>query len=855
MVKQRSKQLGEGAPVCQGRSRKRHDTVFDVLVVGALAACLAFTLPANALASADGAGASTLDPADRLDLRERGVVTPVKLQDPWGDCWSFAIIAACETSLLSDMGCTYEETGLDLSELQLVASVFRVGGVPASVDAAQAGEGYHNSSANPNAGINRGGYPSYGSTMFASGIGPVLEEDAPYRNKGLVGSDDDIPIVSCKVVYNETDPATGANKEGFLDLSETQVARAEQQIADGDDSCAFKSVTRLNYSGNYLDAQGEMAYTDWTVSDELYTSSLYNLKDGNILPDTRVLDAAGTCTGTDLAAVRAIQGELQKGRGVSVACCSDQSVADPESGQAAYINEKTWAHYTYETKGSNHTVCIVGYDNGYAKDNFGGGDASKQPPADGAWLVKNSWGAETEQFPNEDPQSAIVEGANGWGIVENGKHTGYFWLSYYDKSLDCFESYDFDIDVDEDEEQYYIDQYDYLPESEAVSLSSEGRISSANVFTASADISVTTLSCATCVPNTKVKYELYLLDDEAASPTDPKHSTLAATLEDAYEFAGYHRSKFADEADWVAMKSGQRYSVVVTQQCLDNGLYYQGVAVGDGVKPTPAEVAAYEEEKKVAAEGEYYDLLYSSALARFSKESDPETGQVYTKEKAEKLAKEKARRELASDKVVKAVQKTVDEAVDIYENAYSVAVVNAGESWSGELADGADASQPSSQSTEWTDWTTAVKEPVEEGRDGKVVADNAPIKVFAKLGIRADAGDSGSPDPQAPAGEGPAGEQPEQGQPAETAEQEPSTLADAGIVQQAIANSAAAAADSAKSVDTGDDSARMLAVLVALILIAFAGAAVSCVVYRRARFGGQGPTRAARRCGPPGFSR
>jgi C1A family cysteine protease len=61
----------------------------------------------------------------KLDLRDRGIVTPVRNQDPWGSCWSFGTIAACETSILTTLGLTAEEfeskygVPMDLSEKHL----------------------------------------------------------------------------------------------------------------------------------------------------------------------------------------------------------------------------------------------------------------------------------------------------------------------------------------------------------------------------------------------------------------------------------------------------------------------------------------------------------------------------------------------------------------------------------------------------------------------------------------------------------------------------------------------------------------------------------------------------------------
>ena len=81
----------------------------------------------------------------KFDLRDYGVVTPVKFQNPWQTCWAFGGITAAESSILSTLGLTAEEykekygEEFDLSEKHL--AWYALHPVTAATNEAQEGEG------------------------------------------------------------------------------------------------------------------------------------------------------------------------------------------------------------------------------------------------------------------------------------------------------------------------------------------------------------------------------------------------------------------------------------------------------------------------------------------------------------------------------------------------------------------------------------------------------------------------------------------------------------------------------------------------------------------------------------------
>lgn len=287
----------------------------------------------------------------------------------------------------------------------------------------------------------------------------------------------------------------------------------------------------------------------------------------------------------------AIKEALLAGDAVEIAFFADTSMPGEEAEENHYINTGTWAHYTYEQVQANHAVTVVGWDDDYSKENFLEGH---QPEHDGAWIVKNSWGATTEEFPN----------SYEWGV----DGSGYFYISYYDQSLTNIETFNFDTEVT-GADYSIANQYDYMPTSGVTSSDSDAEVKMANVFTADEDQVVRTVSSQTAKENVTVRYEVYLLDENPTGPTD---GTLMSSVSETYEHAGYHRT---DLVTPVVALEGRQFSVVVTQRDA-SGLYQMNLNVGlnyEGWQGFGMLFGSSSYSKAVVNEGESY--LYMDGLS------------------------------------------------------------------------------------------------------------------------------------------------------------------------------------------------------------------------------------------------
>lgn len=84
-----------------------------------LATCLATPMPWACLSSGPKAYAAedTKLPLSYY-LTNAGYVTPVKMQNPWGDCWSFAVVAAVESSILKETADLEQAAALAAAEAE-----------------------------------------------------------------------------------------------------------------------------------------------------------------------------------------------------------------------------------------------------------------------------------------------------------------------------------------------------------------------------------------------------------------------------------------------------------------------------------------------------------------------------------------------------------------------------------------------------------------------------------------------------------------------------------------------------------------------------------------------------------------
>ena len=513
----------------------------------------------------------------KYDMRSDGLVTPVKFQNPWGSCWAFGGTAAAETSILSAYGSTYESSELDLSERHL--TYFALQPVSKAVNPDQEGEGLHtlDTSLGDNAAYDAGGKPVFITTLFSQGIGPMLESQFPYRGANARTIMDD---------YNEapTEETKKVVAKMFSIPLEQVDAYIQQQATDaGKTYPEVLNQFKANVKKSYEDYLTYSTNDDWFIpetrddgtSNRLASNGMV-LRNGNVLP--KYWNDAKTDQVPNPTGIEAVKQEILNGHGVSIAFHAEQGTTFAKSPDG---ENKDQAQYVFDpNQGMNHGVCIVGWDDSYSAQNFHHEAKVTQadgsiidrteettPPGDGAWIVKNSWGSETDAVA--DDRGNVVTKKNWGNLNDEGKHTGYFYLSYFDKTIQQTESMEFDGDLGA-EESFGVLQHAYMPSSAGfyTTPATDGPnvTSSANVFgPEDGAIALKCVSARTPETNARVTFAIYELNDGATNPTEGK---LLYRTSRNFEYGGFHRLNLDSP---ITIGKGKKFSVVTTTSTVDNG--------------------------------------------------------------------------------------------------------------------------------------------------------------------------------------------------------------------------------------------------------------------------------------------
>lgn len=198
----------------------------------------------------------------------------------------------------------------------------------------------------------------------------------------------------------------------------------------------------------------------------------------------------------------------------------------------SYYN-KTYHTYYSDLAGTNHAISIVGWDDNFSRERF---QTGYRPENDGAWLVRNSWGT-------------------GWG------DSGYFWMSYEEKSM----SNSAFVFLFEDADNYdYNYQYDGSCGYKWLA-SGSSEISVANRFEVYGDKVQVLRAVSIGMYSSNTDYSLQIYKDPETGNPISGIPMLSAPRMGTVSYTGYHTIPLEEP---VVLEPGHSFSVVFT---LPNG--------------------------------------------------------------------------------------------------------------------------------------------------------------------------------------------------------------------------------------------------------------------------------------------
>ena len=415
----------------------------------------------------------------KFDLRNadgKNYVTPVKCQN-WGDCWSFALAGAAEISYLysGEMGVPAGEKNDQVNFSEKYIAWYMFHGM--TKDDVIKGK--------------------VRASQVGEGFDPAEAEKERDLSAYFIGG----PFVQSADLFGS----------GFGPVDESVSVNGEQPYAYNAESSV---EWQLPLNAEYRCAP---------------VSALF--KDSRLLPPPAKTDEDGSYV-FNREGIDAIKAELFMGHGVIVAL----NAAHP-----GFNNKKRAVYYSGDEE-PNHAVVVVGYDDDYPKENFtrknakGNTVENSTPPENGAIIIKNSWGLNSNDGDIDD---------------------GYFYVSYYDTSLLSSLSFVFENAQKAAHAERNYDQYDLMMTQWYGVTEYDNETKTANIFDAEENESLYQIEYRTAFPDAEVTYEIY----RDVESDDPSSGTLLEKGVRSHLYAGSHVINLDREH---SLKKGDTYSVVLT---------------------------------------------------------------------------------------------------------------------------------------------------------------------------------------------------------------------------------------------------------------------------------------------------
>jgi len=210
-------------------------------------------------------------------------------------------------------------------------------------------------------------------------------------------------------LYAGADTFQGTTQTGAIDGN-----TSDMYNEGGFTDMAIATITRgygaaLEATAPYQSVHSPFSSTDMAaVPQSVKTSSAAAVRETCSYP--KVINSDGTL---DTAAMTLVKKGLMKYGACSLSYGEDHTYIDMEKNNGTVMElpyyNKTFDAYYSDMNYADHNVTLVGWQDNFPKENFGGAKGL-QPPSDGAWLVKGSYGSRMSP-------------------------SGYYWISYYTPSI------------------------------------------------------------------------------------------------------------------------------------------------------------------------------------------------------------------------------------------------------------------------------------------------------------------------------------------------------------------------------------------------------------------------------------